>query len=172
MSAIVVYESLYGSTQEVARAVAEGLRTRFDVDLVEVSRAGSDLSDAELVVVGGPTHVHGMMSERSRAGAEQPEDEEDFVSTGPLLRDWIAGLAPGQGVPAAAFDTRIDKPEWLTGAASKAIAKRLGKAGFKVTLDRGSFIVEGTEGPVREGELERAREWAARLAGAFEEASA
>ena len=168
MSAIVVYESLYGSTRDVARAVAEGLRTRFDVDLVEVSEAGSDLSDAEFVVVGGPTHVHGMMSERSREGAEHHEDE-DFVSTGPLLRDWLSELAPGRGVHAAAFDTRIDKPAWVTGAASKGISKRLGKAGFRVTLDRGSFLVEGTEGPVLEGELDRAREWAARLAASFEE---
>lgn len=171
MSAIVVYESLYGNTRDIAGAIAEGLRTRFDVDLVEVSQASSDLSDAEFVVVGGPTHVHGMMSERSRAAADH-EDGEEHVSTGPLLREWLADLGPGRGVPAAAFDTRLDKPEWLAGAASKGISKRLRKAGFRVTLDRGSFIVDDGEGPLRDGELDRAREWAARLAAAFEEAPA
>ena len=170
MSAIVVFESLYGNTRDVASAVADGLRTRFDVDLVEVSQAGRDLSDAEFVVVGGPTHVHGMMSGRSRAGAEHVD--EDDASTGPLLREWLSELAPGQGVPAAAFDTRVDKPEWLSGAAGKGISSRLRKAGFRVTLDRGSFIVEGTEGPLRDGELERAREWAVRLVGTFGEAPA
>ncbi len=93
--------------------------------------------------------MHGMMSERSRAGAEHVD--EDDASTGPLLREWLSELAPGQGVPAAAFDTRVDKPEWLSGAASKGISEPLRKAGFRVTLDRGSFIVEGTEGPLRDG---------------------
>lgn len=167
MSALVVYESLYGNTKDVAAAVAEGLGERFTVDLMVVGRAGNDVSNAELVVVGGPTHVHGMMSERSRSGAlaEASDDEErDLLSTGPLLREWLGGLAPGRGTAAAAFDTRIDKPQWLTGAASKGIASRLRRGGFQVTSDRGSFLVDGTEGPLLPGELERAREWAMRLA--------
>jgi flavodoxin len=171
MSALVVYESLYGNTRDVAAAIAEGLGQRFSVDLTEVGDAGSDLTDAELVVVGGPTHIHGMMSERSRQSvigeAGDDEEESDLVSTGPILREWLDGLAPGRGVPAAAFDTRIDKSEWLTGAASKGISKRLRKRGFRVSLDRGSFLVEGTEGPLLDGEVDRAREWARRLAEHF-----
>lgn len=171
MSAVVVYESLYGNTKEVATVVAEALGERLAVDLVEVGNAGNDLSDAELVVAGGPTHVHGMMSERSRAGAvaeagdeHEGDDDIDLISTGPLLRQWLADLAPGQGTPAAAFDTRIDKPKWLTGSASKGIAARLRRRGFRVAPDLGSFLVDGTEGPLLSGELERARDWSARLA--------
>ena len=71
-------------------------------------------------------------------------------------------------LPAAAFDTRIDTPEWLSGAASRGISSRLRKRGFLVMLDRGSFLVDGTEGPLLPGELDRAREWAGKLVEHFE----
>ena len=64
---------------------------------------------------------------------------------------------------AAAFDTRFDKPTFLTGSAAKGIAKRLRAKGYTLVTPPESFFVDGTEGPVHEGDLERAAEWAAGL---------
>jgi hypothetical protein len=85
---------------------------------------------------------------------------------GPALRDWLAELARDRHAYAAAFDTRINKPEWLTGAASHGIAKRLRRHGYTV-IDTSSFLVAGSEGPLMDGELERARGWGAELAAAL-----
>jgi flavodoxin len=65
MRAVVVYESMYGSTHQVAGAIGAGLGTAFEVSVVPVSQAGPQvLAGTDLVVAGGPTHAHGM----SRAG--------------------------------------------------------------------------------------------------------
>ena len=65
MRAVVVYESMYGSTHQVADAIGAGLGTAFEVSVVPVSQAGPQvLAGTDLVVAGGPTHAHGM----SRAG--------------------------------------------------------------------------------------------------------
>jgi flavodoxin len=61
MRAVVVYESMYGNTHLVADAIGAGLSTAFDVTVVPVSQASrAVMADAGLVVVGGPTHAHGM----------------------------------------------------------------------------------------------------------------
>ena len=68
MRAVVVYESMYGNTRAVAEAIGEGMRTIHDVVVVPVGKAGPDVLDgAQILVVGGPTHVHGMSRPRSRA---------------------------------------------------------------------------------------------------------
>jgi flavodoxin len=65
MRAGVVYESMYGSTHQVAGAIGAGLGTAFEVSVIPVSQAGPQvLAGTDLVVVGGPTRAHGM----SRAG--------------------------------------------------------------------------------------------------------
>lgn len=67
MRAVVVYESMYGNTHLIADAIAAGLSARFEVRVVPVSEAGADvLEGADLVVVGGPTHGHGMSRAVSR----------------------------------------------------------------------------------------------------------
>jgi flavodoxin len=61
MRAVVVYESMYGNTHQVAEAIGAGLGGAFEVSVVPVSKAGpAVLADADLVVVGGPTHLHAM----------------------------------------------------------------------------------------------------------------
>ena len=76
--AVVVYESMYGNTRAVAEAIGEGLRGAWDVTVVPVGRAGPEVLDgAALVVVGGPTHVHGMTRPRSRAMAAQVSRRPD-----------------------------------------------------------------------------------------------
>jgi len=84
----------------------------------------------------------------------------------PVLRDWFDGLPKAARVPAAAFDTRSGKPRFVTGSAAKGIAQRLSRHGYELVSDPESFIVDDSPGPLRAGELERAREWGRSLAAA------
>src|SRR5947208_8525330 len=164
MNAIVVYESIYGNTRAVAEAIAAGLK---DAKVVSIHQAVSQATKVDLLVVGGPTHVHGLTSKRSRSvAAEGAHDHlEPDAADQPGLRDWLADLPRVTNVQAAAFDTRAHGPSPFTGAASHGIARRLRRHGYGV-LETESFVVESTEGPLAEGELERARAWGAKLANA------
>jgi hypothetical protein len=103
----------------------------------------------------------------SRKMAVKGAEEDSDVELDPAarsergVRDLLADL--GGGGAAAAFDTRIDKSPALTGSAARGIAKRLRRRGFTVVADPESFFVDDAEGPLAEGELERAREWGASL---------
>ena len=146
MRAVVVYESMYGNTHHVATAIEEGLADVVDVTVVPVERATAELlAEADLVVVGGPTHVHGMSRSSTRKAAvdaveKTDELELDEDAPGPGLRDWLAAL-PKFSAKAAAFDTRIDAPAMLTGRASKGIARRLREHGFELVAPPESFLV-------------------------------
>ncbi|HET6866640.1 MAG TPA: flavodoxin domain-containing protein [Solirubrobacteraceae bacterium] len=167
MNAIVVYESVYGNTREVAEAIAEGVG---DARVFPVHEAANDVRGYELVVVGGPTHMHGMASSSSRHAAVEALHEdgnahrvEPGATEEPGLRAWLRDLAEGPEVRAATFDTRLDRSPWLTGAASRGIAKRLRHRRYEV-VDSESFLVEESEGPLADGEVDRAREWGRKLA--------
>jgi Flavodoxin len=147
MQAVVVYESMYGNTHLIADAIGAGLKTAFDVSVVPVSQASPTvLADADLVVVGGPTHAHGMSRAATRkAGVEAaskpvspPRGEPGAL--GPGLRDW-SGSVGRYPVKAAAFDTRIHAPAALTGRASKGVARLLRAHGFDLVAEPESFLV-------------------------------
>jgi flavodoxin len=162
MSALVVYESIYGNTRAIARAIVEGLG---DAEAVAVHEAANQGGSADLLVVGGPTHVHGLTTARSRQMAVEAvrEDGDAHIEPGateePGLRAWLRDLPHRDGARAASFDTRLDKSPWLTGIASRGIAKRLRARGYEV-IGTESFLVEDSEGPLEDGELDRARAWA------------
>lgn len=166
MNALVVYESIYGNTRAIAEAVAEGLG---DAEALPVHEAATRLADTELLIVGGPTHMHGLATIRSRQMAAEAGREDDGAhiepdaTEEPGLRGWLRDLPPGNGARAATFDTRLDKSPWLTGVASRGIAKRLRRRGYDI-LGTESFLVDDSEGPLAEGELDRARAWGAELA--------
>ncbi len=169
MRALVVYESMYGNTHQIAEAVAEGLSTSLETEVVSVHDAGPDRVDsADLVVVGGPTHTHGMTHESTRqAAVEAAEDPDgelhlDPDAAGEGVREWLEGLGSMSGL-AAAFDTRRDLAPVLTGRASKGIAKQLRRHGFDVVADPESFLVD-KETQLEPDEIERARSWGERLA--------
>jgi hypothetical protein len=179
MKAVVVYESAFGNTHRIAEAVAEGLQGGAQVEVRPVAEATTDvLQDAGLLVVGGPTHVHGMASKMSMKGAaedarKRPGAHLEPGAEGPLLRDWLDGLVKAEHVPAAAFDTRIGKPRVFTGSAAKGIAKRLKRHGYQLVSEPASFLVDTSPGtPLHEGELERAREWGRTLAQTLTRAGA
>jgi hypothetical protein len=167
--ALVVYESVYGNTRAVAEAIAEGLAPLGEVELQPAHEAGA-ATNRDLLVAGGPTHMHGLTSSFSRRAAVKA-GEEDGVAVEPGageergLRQWLADQS-GAGQRAAAFDTRIDRSPKLTGMAARGIARRLHGAGFELIADPESFFVEDSEGPLADGELERARAWGAGVADA------
>jgi flavodoxin len=77
MRALVVYESMFGNTREIANRVAAGLDPAFDVTVAHVSELTPEMADmAELLIVGGPTHVHGMTSARTRDAAKKMAEKE------------------------------------------------------------------------------------------------
>lgn len=171
MRAVVVYESMYGNTHAVANSVAQGLRGEAcDVTVVPVSRATADLiGHCDLLVVGGPTHVHGLSRPSTRksaaAAAGQPGSELTLEpgALGPGLREWLHGLSPVDGVAAAAFDTRMDGPVLFTGQASRGIAQQLRHHGYQVLTPRHSFLVS-KQNVLDRSEGERARTWGEALA--------
>ncbi len=171
MRAVVVYESMYGNTHKVADAIGEGLSGSFEVSVVPVARIGATaLADADLVIVGGPTHAHGMSRASTRraavAAARNPvgglkvEDE----ALGPGLRDWFGSLGD-YSARAAAFDTRMSGPSALTGRASRKVSRLLKAHGFDVIAEPESFLVNKQD-VLEPDEDSRARDWGARLAGA------
>lgn len=160
MSVAVVYESSFGNTRKVAESIAEGFRDEgVDVLLLSVDDPVPALDDLELLVVGAPTHIHGVSSTRSRQAAlEQTGAEREAPGIG--VRGWLKELPPGEGLPAATFDTRLRKPVLLVGSAAKGIARRLEHRGFELLVPPESFFVGSGDGtPLEEGELERAGEW-------------
>jgi hypothetical protein len=160
MNAIVIHESMYGNTRAIAEAIADGLG---GAPVMSPGELPVDAVETDLLVVGGPTHMHTVATARSRRAALEAGRGTSAAAEGPALRDWLAELARTDGAHAAAFDTRLNKPEWLTGAACHGIAKRLRHHGYTV-VDTSSFLVAEGEGPLVDGELERARRWGAELA--------
>jgi len=162
MRSLVVCESWFGNTQLIARAVADELERHGDVALISVDDETPALEGIDLLVVGAPTHVHGMSSSMSRRSAlEQAKESADRAGRG--ARGWLKTLPEVEQGRAAAFDTRIDKPTSLVGSAARGVSKRLRRHGFELVAPPESFFVLSAEGPLEDGELERAAEWARSL---------
>lgn len=176
MQALIVYESVFGNTREVAEAIAEGVREAepgATVDCVPVFDAGPELTrSADLLVVGGPTHMHGMSvgvsrkmavkAETRKAEHGEPAHDIEVGAEGPGLRNWFHRLPDTEpGTHAAAFDTRGDIR--AAGGAARGIAKRLAHHHYEVVAEPQGFLVEESEGPLRAGELDRAKAWGASL---------
>ena len=161
MHAVVVFETLWGNTEQVAREIAEGIGLEA-AELVEAVSAPAVLeSDVDLLVVGGPTHAFSMSSEKTRESAKQ-QGAKNIPLRG--IREWIASLSsPRRDVLVATFDTRVTSPR-LPGSAAKRAMKRLVALGFRPAAKPESFGVHGYSGPVTDGELERARRWGEHLA--------
>lgn len=171
MRALVVYESMYGNTHAIADHIAIGLGPTFEVEVTSVEGATSEkVAAADLLVIGGPTHAHGLTSTASRKSAVEAAEKDDALEVdpdaeGPGLRDWLGDLSLRDGQLVAAFDTRIDAPAALTGRASKGIARRLKHHHHEPVADPESFLVD-KHSLLLSGEGERAEAWGAQLAAA------
>ena len=158
MKALVIYDSVYGNTEQIAQAVGNALGSQEDVTVLRVGDVKPEhLTGLNLLIVGSPT----------RAFSPTPATKK------------LLGSIPTHGlrdVKVAAFDTRIAVDEIesrilpamvrVFGYAANPIAERLKKRGGQLVMPPEGFIVEGTEGPLREGELERASDWARELVAA------
>jgi flavodoxin len=157
MEAIVVYDSQFGNTEKVAQAIASGLRAHAVVKLHRIADLTPDQLPAfEIVVVGSPT--------------------QRFNAT-EALKAFLAAIPAKSltGKRVAAFDTRFTEEHmrstpvlkyfvWMAGYAAKPIAQALKKAGGELAVPPEGFYVADTEGPLLEGELERAETWGTQIA--------
>ena len=149
MNAVTVYYSKFGHTRQLAEAMAEQLTLEGTARAIAAAEAGAiDLQDADLVVMGTPTH-------RMRL----PE------AVKPLFDALPRGCLRGAAV--AAFDTSYHMSHFLARfTAAKALDRKLRKLGGKRVAPPETFFMAGREGPLEDGEIERARAWAERLAAA------
>jgi len=141
MKALIVYDSVYGNTEKIARAIAEAITPSGEVKVLGVGEANpSELASIDLLIVGSPTH----------AGRPTPA-VQDLLNKVPKL----------QGINVAAFDTRITtKLVRVFGYAAGRIANNLKRKGGTLIASPVGFFVTGNKGPLKEGELERAAGWA------------
>ncbi len=179
MRSLVVYESMYGTTHGVAERIAEGLRTAgVEADVVPVAEAQAErVAATDLLVVGGPTHMHGMTRPFSRRMARKAAEKEDSdvsldpAAAGPGVREWLAALGRADGRAAAAFDTRVEGNALLTGRASRGIAGQLDDHGYHALAAAESFLVD-KQGTLLAAEADRAVRWGAELGAALTIAAA
>jgi flavodoxin I len=159
MKTLIVYDSFFGNTEQIAQAIGRGLGAPEGVEVVRVGSATPDkLRGVELLIVGSPTR-----------GFRPSEATAKFLKALP-----VAGLA---GVKVAAFDTRVSPQDvnnrFLNfmvkrfGYAAEPIAQKLTQKGGSQVIAPEGFIVKGTEGPLKTGESERAANWAAAVAKAI-----
>jgi flavodoxin I len=141
MKALVVYDSVYGNTEEIAKAIGGAISG----DTKVVKPEGADLATfgtLELLIIGSPIHGGRPMPELQNLLDRIPEQ---------TLKD----------IKVAAFDTRIPgKFAKIFGYAADRIADILVQKGGTLTTPPEGFIVKGKKGPLKEGELNRAATWA------------
>jgi flavodoxin len=136
MKAIIIFDSNFGNTQKIAETIAK----EFETQAIPVSKASIDeLGGLDLIVVGSPIN------------AWRPSEK---------MGKFLANLNKGQmkGVKAAAFDTRVKL--FIHGDAAKKISKALENAGAEIIIEPQAFFVKGNEGPLLDGEIEKASQWA------------
>lgn len=156
MKALVVYDSEFGNTKLISEAIGGAMGSPAEVEVLRVGEVSMDqIKGLDLMIVGSPT-------QRFR----------------PTLatNDFLKGIPPDglQGMPVAAFDTRLTDKEIeetdvlaffvrIFGYAAQPIANGLKKKGGELANLPEGFYVEGVKGPLVEGELERAEAWARQI---------
>jgi flavodoxin len=143
MKVLIVYDSVYGNTEKIAKAIAEAITPSNEVKVLRAGEANSsELASVNLLIVGSPTH-----------GGRPVTAVQNFCKKVPELSL--------KGVSVAAFDTRIStKIVGVFGYAAGRIAGNLKKKGGTLIASPEGFFVTGGQGPLKEGELERAAGWA------------
>jgi flavodoxin len=155
MKSLVLYDSVYGNTEKIAQAIGKVLQIKGDTSVISIKEASlTDVKDIDLIFVGSPTQAFNML---------------------PAMKTWLKNLPKGSltGLKVAAFDTRMDVKkvnnkfltfmESIFGYAAEKIGKVLVNKGGSLAIKPEGFFVDGSEGPITAGELERAEEWAGRL---------
>lgn len=152
MKALIIYDSYFGNTEQIAKAIGSTLNLQGSTEVVRIGELKpGQIKGTDLLIVGSPTR------------AFKPTD---------AIRVFLKNVSAEdlKGVKVAAFDTRISVEDTkssvlrvfvkIFGYAAKPIADGLKQKGGNLTLPPEGFIVKDTEGPLKEGELERAADWA------------
>ncbi|MBN1863133.1 MAG: flavodoxin family protein [Dehalococcoidales bacterium] len=141
MKALVVYDSVYGNTEKIAKSIGGAITG--DVKVLRAREASPfELKSLDLLIVGSPTY-----------GGRPTPPMKDFLNG--------ASQAAINGVKVATFDTRMTtRAVKIFGYAAGRIAGNLKKKGAIIVASPEGFFVTGSEGPLKEGELERAAGWA------------
>ena len=154
MRIAIIYDSVFGNTAHIAEAIGRSAHSLGEVTMLPVRDAHSlDPAAFDLLVIGSPTR--------------------GFAPT-PAIAEFTASLATGT-TRAAALDTRLEPDHiqpaplrWVIqvgGYAANRIAEGLRHRGYEVVEPHGDFLVEGAEGPLKPGEIERAEAWLRQVAG-------
>lgn len=151
MKTLIVYDSFFGNTEQIARAMSSSLGSGESIKALRVTEVKPEhLTGLELVIVGSPTRAF-----------RPTKAITNFLNRIPAhsLR----------GLKVAAFDTRLSPADVhsrllnilvkLFGYAAKPMANKLVKKGGELVISPEGFLVKGTKGPLKEGELERAAHW-------------
>ncbi len=150
MYSLVMYDSGFGNTERIARAIADALREHGRVHVVACDYGSApNLDGVDLLVIGGSTQRHG---------------------PSPVLESLLDALPEVaiRGRAVAVFDTRYHMHKLLSGSAANKIAKRLAQLGGVLVVPPESFFVVERARPLETGEIERAAQWAAHLLTAHE----
>lgn len=155
MKTLIIYDSIFGNTEQIARVIYNAFSHHQDIELIKVTHVEpQQLTGLKLLIVGSPTR--------------------GFRPT-PAIKKLLGGIPVNglKGVRVAAFDTRISTDDIESrigrffvnqfGYAAQPIADRLKKKGGELIIAPEGFLVKGTEGPLKEGEVERAAEWARQI---------
>ena len=155
MKTLIIYDSIFGNTAQIAQAIGSAFGSQQDVEILHVSHVKpQQLTGLKLLIVGSPTR--------------------GFRPT-PAIKSLLGRIeADGlKGAKVAAFDTRISTDDIESrigrffvnrfGYAAQPIADRLKKKGGELIISPEGFLVKGTEGPLKEGELDRAADWARQI---------
>lgn len=162
MNALIVFESLWGNTRALAEAVADGVGD--GARLVDVADAPVPVpDDVDLLVVGGPTHAFSMSRTSTRQDAERKGAPTGHAVRG--IREWLGELPASEHIDVATFDTRVGSVRHLPGSAAKAAGKEVRRHHLGRLVATESFYVGDMDGPLLDGELDRARAWGRSLAG-------
>ena len=162
MKAVVVYKSLWGNTAAVARAIAEGIGAGARALSTAEANAAA-VAGADLIVVGAPVLGFRVPSEQMIQMIRQSKEQVPPDLSHPPMRAWLDALPAGRG-RMAAFETRI---WWSPGGSTGGIERGLENAGYSRLAKAQRFIVVGKYGPLRAGELEKAKAWGAELTQAI-----
>ena len=143
MKVLIGYDSVFGNTEQVAQAIGNALGSQEDVEILQASNVKTEqLTGLKLLIVGSPTH-----------GGRPTPVIQDFLNrvSEPAIK----------GINVVAFDTRLStRLVGIFGYAAGRIADSLKRKGGTLIASPEGFFVKGKEGPLKEGELERAASWA------------
>ncbi|HWQ45626.1 MAG TPA: hypothetical protein VN376_02100 [Longilinea sp.] len=171
MKALILYDSFFGNTEKIAQAMAGALAAKAEVRMLKIAV----VKDAQTVAENAPAAK--VKVESINPDVLQGVDllligsPTRAFSASPATKDFLRKIPAGglKGVKAAAFDTRMDvvkvNNKFLTfmekifGYAAEPLSKQLAKKGAQIVAEPGWFFVEGSEGPLTAGELERAEAW-------------